>query len=174
MPLLKHAEGYRVRVARKQLKSSAHQAVANTTEVMKSRLPKVITSVATAEPVDTPNEEQPQVSKLASRCFEIEFRDRSWLINVELNDDPSESQWLSVTDVAPSLEKPRYIDIRVSLVHPFMVRFAQENSEDVEALLRVASAIAVAEVLARDSGVKKAGTVRRNINDILRDALSEP
>ena len=60
------------------------------------------------------------------------------------------------------------------MVHPFMVRFAQTDSEDVEALLRVAAAIAVSEVLARDSGVRQAGTVRRNVNDILRDALSEP
>ena len=36
-----------------------------------------------------------------------------------------------------------------------MVRFAQTDSEDVEALLRVAAAIAVAEVLARDAGVRK-------------------
>ena len=60
------------------------------------------------------------------------------------------------------------------MAHPFMVRFAQTDTEDVEALLRVAAAIGLAEVLARDSGVRKAGTVRRNVNDILRDALSEP
>ena len=101
-------------------------------------------------------------------------RERKWTINVELTDDPAEGQWLAVTDVAQSREQPRHLDIRVSMVHPFMVRFAQTDSEDVEALLRVAAAIAVAEVLARDSGVRKAGTVRRNVNDILRDALSEP
>ena len=60
------------------------------------------------------------------------------------------------------------------MTHPFMVRFAQSGTEDLEALLRVAAAIAVGEVLARDSGVRKAGTVRRNVNDLLRDALSEP
>ena len=60
------------------------------------------------------------------------------------------------------------------MTHPFMVRFAQTDAEDVEAVLRVAASIALAEIIARDSGVRKAGTVRRNINDILRDALSEP
>jgi hypothetical protein len=59
------------------------------------------------------------------------------------------------------------------MAHPFMTRFAQSGGEGLEGLLRVAAAIALSEVLARDTGVRKAGTVRRNINDILRDALSE-
>ena len=137
-------------------------------------MPQVIPAIADAEPVDTPAEEMPHTSTLARRRFDIWFRDRKWTINVELTDDPAEGQWLAVTDVAQSLEQPRCLDIRVSMVHPFMVRFAQTDSEDVEPLLRVAAAIAVAEVLARDSGVRQAGTVRRNVNDILRDALSEP
>ena len=173
LPLLKQAEGYRVRVARVQLKTSARHAVDNTAQALESRLPQVIPAVADAEPVDTPAEETPHTSTLASRCFDIQFRDRKWTINVELTDDPAEGQWLGVTDVAQSREQPRRLDIRVSMVHPFMVRFAQADSEDVEALLRVAAAIAVAEVLARDSGVRKSGTVRRNVNEILRDALSE-
>lgn len=174
LPLLKQAEGYRVRVARAQLATSARQAVENTAQALESRLPEVLPAVADAEPVDTPAEETPHTSTLASRRFDVRFRERDWTINVELTDDPAEGQWLAVTDVAPSREQPRRLDIRVSMVHPFMVRFAQTDSEDVEALLRVAAAIAVAEVLARDSGVRKSGTVRRNVNDILRDALSEP
>lgn len=173
LPLLKQAEGYRVRVARAQLKASARQAVANTAQALESRLPQVIPAVADAKPVDTPAKETPHTSTLASRRFDIRFRDRKWTINVELTDDPAEGQWLTVTDVAQSREQPRRLDIRVSMVHPFMVRFAQADSEDVEALLRVAAAIAVAEVVARDSGVRKSGTVRRNVNEILRDALSE-
>ena len=55
-----------------------------------------------------------------------------------------------------------------------MVRFAQADPEELEGLLRVAAAIALAEILARDSGVRGAGTIRRNINDILREVLSEP
>lgn len=174
LPLLKQAEGYRVRVARAQLRTCARQAVENTAQAMQRRLAEVLPAVADAEPVDTPAEETPHTSTLASRRFDIRFREREWTINVELTDDPAEGQWLAVTDMAQSREQPRSLDIRVSMVHPFMVRFAQTDLEDVEALLRVAAAVAVAEVLARDSGVRKAGTVRRNVNDILRDALSEP
>jgi len=174
LPLLKQAEGYRVRVASAQLATTAKQAVTNTTQAMQTRLPEVLPAVAAAEPVDTPTEEAPHESTLASRRFDIRFRDKAWSINVELANDPAESQWLVVSDTAETRKEPRRLDIRVSMAHPFMIRFAQTDTEDVEALLRVAAAIALGEVLARDSGVRKAGTVRRNVNDILKDALSEP
>ena len=60
------------------------------------------------------------------------------------------------------------------MAHPFMVRFAQSDPEELEGLLRVAAAVALAEVLATSSGVRGAGTIRRNVNEILREALSEP
>lgn len=173
LPLLKQAEGYRVRATRAQLVTTAKLAVNNTAQAMAARLPDVLPVVASAEPVDTPVEEAPHTSTLAVRNFDISFRDKIWSISVELIDDPSESQWLTVSDTPETHSGPRKLDLRVSMAHPFMVRFAQRDTEDVEALLRVAAAIGLAEVLARDSGVRKAGTVRRNVNDILRDALSE-
>lgn len=174
LPLLKQAEGLRTRVPRGQIAAAAKQAVTNTAKAMQTKLPGVLPAVADAAPVDTPSVEAPHRSTLASRRFDIDFRDKTWSINVELTDDPAESQWLVASDICETRQTPRRMDIRVSMAHPFMVRFAQTDSEDVEALLRIAAAIALAEVLARDSGVRKAGTVRRNINDILRDALSDP
>jgi hypothetical protein len=174
LPLLKQAENYRVRAGRAQLTTTAKHAVANTTQVMEAKLPGVLPVIADAELAETPAEETIPKSTLANRRFELNFRDKVWSINVELADDPSESQWLALTDTAETRNEPRKLDIRVSMCHPFMVRFAQTDTEDVEALLRVAAALGLAEVLARDAGVRKAGTVRRNVNDILREALSEP
>lgn len=174
LPLLKQAEGFRVLKTRAQLTSLARQAVNNTTQVMQSRLPEILPAIAAAETVDTPEVEAPEISLLAGRQFDIRFRDKDWVISVALTNDPAEGQWVSISDVAETRTEPRRLSIRVSMAHPFMVRFAQTDTEDIEGLLRLAAAIALAEVLARDSGVRKAGTVRRNVNDILRDALSEP
>ena len=66
----------------------------------------------------------------------------------------------------------RTIDVRVSLAHPFMERFAGVSDECIEPLIRIAAALALAEIVARDSGVRGAGTLRRNINKYLRDVLS--
>ena len=174
LPLLRQAEGYRVRPPRPQITRAASEAVSSTTEAMQNRLPAVLPVVADAEPVETPAEEAAPTRTLAGKRFDILFRDKAWAINVELTDDSAESQWLMVNDTASNRDSPRRLNIRVSVAHPFMVRFAQDDTEDLEALLRVAAAIALAEVLARDAGVRKAGTVRRNVNDILRQVLSEP
>lgn len=174
IPLLKQAEGYRVREPVERIKTAAKQAVSNTTQVMETHLPEVLPAIAAAKPVDTPTEEAPQKSPLAGRQFDIRFREKKWSIKVELTNDPAESQWVATSDTPKTHSEPRKLSIRVSMAHPFMMRFAQTDTEDVEGLLRVAAAIALAEVLARDSGVRQAGTVRRNVNDILREALSEP
>lgn len=174
LPLLRQAEGYRVRETRAQLTASAQQAVANTAQDIENRLPQLLPSIVDAALVDTQERETPAKSTLASRSFDVCFRDRDWSIRVELTDDPAVGEWLVVSDTGDRLARPRKMDIRLSMAHPFMVRFAQADAEDVEALLRVAAALGLAEVLARDAGVRHAGTVRRNVNDILRDALSSP
>lgn len=173
MPLLKQAEGYRVRIARAHLIDIAQQAVSNTTHTMEKRLPDIIPLVAEEELVSTPENIEDNGLTLAGRQFDIRIRDKNWSINVELTDEPSVSEWLVVSGTETHSD-PRILRIRVSISHPFMIRFAQNNTEDIEAVLRVAAAIALSEVLARDAGIRQAGTVRRNINEILREALSQP
>jgi hypothetical protein len=148
--------------------------VASTTEAMEARLPEVLPTVADAPTVETPTVVAPAQPTLAGRTFDIQFRERSWSINVQVTNEPAESQWLVVSDSGSGQIGTRTIDIRVGMAHPFMVRFAQADTEELEGMLRVAAAIALAEILARDAGVRGAGTIRRNINDILREALSEP
>ena len=53
-----------------------------------------------------------------------------------------------------------------------MVRFAQINEESLEALLKVAASLAIAEVTARDSGVRNAASIRRNMNEIMLRAFA--
>lgn len=174
LPLLRQAEGYRTRAARSQLVAAAQIAVINATNAMEARLPGVLATVANAATVETSANVVPEQPKLASRRFDIRFRERDWSIQVEITNDPGEIQWLVVSDSGQIKDKLRKIDIRVSMTHPFMIRFAQADAEELEGLLRVAAALALAEVAARDSGVRGSGTVRRNVNEILREALSEP
>lgn len=174
LPLLRQADDYRTLAARNDRKAAAQQAVMKATEAMERALPGVLPRVAAEPPVETRAEALDAQPVLAARELQIRFRDRDWLIRVELTDDPAESQWLSMSD-QPSVDgRPEVIEIRLSLAHPFMVSFAQTDPEDVEALLRVAAGIALAEKLAREAGHRYTGTIRRNLNDILREALSQP
>ena len=106
LPLLKQAEGYRSRAARSQLLAAAQQAVTNTTQAMEARLPTVLPSVADSPQVETPVLEPPEQPKLASRRFDVRFRERDWSIQVEITNDPGESQWLVLSDSGQVLDEP--------------------------------------------------------------------
>jgi hypothetical protein len=171
VPLLRQADNYRALAARADRERAAKEAVAHTAAVLEQELPQTAEIVASHEPVETRTSELDPTPTLASREIKIEFRRETWRIRIELSDDPAESAWLTLSDVDPAGSLDRLIEIRVSYVHPFTVRFAPRGGDDLEALLRVAAALALAETLARRV-VKNAGTVRRNFNEILRDALS--
>jgi hypothetical protein len=171
LPLLKQADAFRALESRSDRARAAQQAVDRTAEAMERDLPAVLPKVADAPPIDTPTQPLPQQSTLAFRELRINFRGECWLIKIELTDEPSEGQWLSISDQPPA-DGSRVIELRVSLAHPFMVRFAQTDPDEVEALLRVAAGLGLAETIARQSGYRYAGTIRRNLNDILREAFS--
>ncbi|RRA49306.1 ATP-binding protein [Acidipila sp. EB88] len=173
LPLLKQAENYRVRESKQQLLRSAQHAVTNTAAAMESRLESVLPQVAGEPPTETGPVIDEVAKPLAQRKFNLKFRDEEWCIVVEVSDDAAESQWLVVRNGVRSPGGPRELQIQMSIIHPFMVRYAQGDSEDVEAFLRMGAALALAEVTAREAGVKGAGTVRRNLNEILSEVLSE-
>jgi hypothetical protein len=173
IPLLRQADSYRALAARADRERAAKEIVERTANVLAQELPKTIDAVAEHQPIETQHTELEPAPTLASREVTLVFKRESWRIRIELSDDPAEGAWLSMSDVGPDVASKRLIEIRVSYLHPFMTRFAPHGSDDLEALLRVAAALALAETLARCyQGVKMAGTVRRNFNDILRDALS--
>lgn len=178
MPLIRQANGYRARSSRAVLQKAIESAVTGTADTMKRTLEPVVQVIAEQPPTDSPPpEELPREGTAAGeREIEINFRGTRWRIVIELRDDPAIGEWLEVGDAAslPQHNQPRTLRLRLSLSHPFMVRFAGADGGSIEPLLRVAAALGLAEVLAREAGVRQAGTVRRNANELLRKSLSEP
>jgi hypothetical protein len=122
------------------------------------------------ETSDAPLDPEPL---LASRQISFPFRGRTWIISIELSEEQGASDWLTVSD-AHTRGDVETLSIRIAMHHPFMVRFAQTERDKVEAMIRIGAAVAVAEKLARNSGVSYAGTVRRNLNEVLREGFSQP
>lgn len=52
-----------------------------------------------------------------------------------------------------------------------MVTYAGTNKLVIEPLLRLAAAIGLAEITAKESGVRHTNTIRRYINSLLKEAL---
>ena len=174
LPLLAQAEGFRIRPKRNQLRQAAEEAVRETAEDVQAMAAEAM-ELASEEAAA---KEQPLARKQRSASLlarqvvrNIQWRSKKWRITIDLTDDAAVGDWLSISgDLAAEAEGR--IGIRLSLAHPFMDRFAGTSGESIEPLLRVAIAIALSEVAARASGVKKASIIRRSVNELLRDCLS--
>lgn len=173
LPLLEQAEGWRTRASRSTLAASAEEAITHTANAMEEHLPRLLPTLTDAAPVDAPNTALPTIPSLASREIALAFRGRTWQVRIEVTEDPADSEWVSVGNVEIAGSGDRRLELRIAAAHPFMVRFAQLDDEAFEAILRIAAAIGIAEIVARDSGISKAGTFRRNVNEILTEALSK-
>ena len=172
-PLLRQCEHYRSLAPKRDRTKAATQGLSRASDAMAASMEDVLPRVANqplTETQTTPLAPQPT---LATRELNFNFRGSPWCIRIELSDDPAESDWLSVSDRGTEGGDADTIEIRVSMAHPFMVAFAQTDPESIDALLRVAAALALGEKLARRAGVRSAGTLRRNLNQILREGLSQ-
>ena len=175
--LLDQAEGHRSRPSRNAVAQKAKAAVERTAAVIHASAPEVIEEEIDSGPVEEPppTELQLPIETTSERTIDLELKGRPWRIIIEITNDPAIGEWVSLSDNQPAHDKDRRVlAVRLSMAHPFSERFLGANGENVESLLRLAAAIALAETTARESGVKQAGTFRRTINELLRDALSRP
>ncbi len=179
LALLKQAEGHRVRPKTEDFIKGADKANERTTETIQKCVPPLIQKQHDLGPETKPvPPELPQAEATASiREIEVEVNSVKWLFRIELATDAAVGDWLSISDAAnqpPAPKGRRLLCLRLSLTHPFMQRYCGTTADKIEPILRIAAALALAETNARDSGVKYAGTIRRNLNDLLRNAFSEP
>jgi hypothetical protein len=174
LPLLRQADLYRVQAARNELAEAAQKAIASAVEAMQATLPHALPGLVAEQPVETDETPLEPEPTLAARELMIHFREQKWLLRIEMTSDPAEGDWLAVSDQPARADGVQVLQIRLSLVHPFMVSFVQADPEAMEVTLRLAAGMALAEKLARGTGVKLAGTIRRNLNELLREALAKP
>ncbi len=170
LPLLRQAENHRVRAATETARSIANQALASTAAAV-ATTGDIVARQTQAEPEDTPDPVSlPPADAMSARVIEVRIRDEIWEVSIELSADESVTEWLSITERQEPSNKTdrRRLGIRMSLTHPFMVSFLDVEGDVIEPLLRLAVAIGLAEVAAREAGAKMAGAVRRNMNELLR------
>ena len=173
LPLLKQADGYRALPPRAALKELATKAIDSTVHALENDLENSLPAIANEPQKETQTEALAKQAFLEKRDLTIDFEGKQWTIIIELTDDPNESEWLQLSDQKGVKDGDAIIEIRVSIAHPFMVRFAQTKPDDMDAMLRVAAGLALSEKLARLKGEKYTATIRHKFNELLLVALSE-
>lgn len=177
LPLLQQAEMHRVRPKKLDIAPAAQIALDATAKVAQAHAGSVLSDHLRPPNADAlPAKLTP--TELAGKArFRLEFKGVEWTVNIDAVLDPAVGPWLEISSRAPKTtrtragEVTRELEIRVSLSHPFMVQFAGVTKEELEPLLRLATAIALAEVAAREAGVSMPGVIRSTVNDLLRHAL---
>ena len=104
--------------------------------------------------------------------FVIELNGINWQVTVEVTNDPGVSEWIRVFDTG-EVQGVRQLGVSLSLANPFMIKFVGSDFDRIKPFVRLAAAIGLAEITARESGVRQAGEMRRNINQLLGDVLSK-
>jgi hypothetical protein len=174
LPILKMAEEYRARTRTTSIVRAAQSAAASTAQAL-GAAQSVIDGQRheQAAPSPLPVSLPVPVETAATKEFNLTFLDQEWIVTIDLANDPAIEDWLDISQNQRS-DRQRLLKIRVNLAHPFMQRFSGASGEQIEPILRVAAALAIAETIARDVGVRLAGTIRQHVNELLRKALSAP
>lgn len=178
LPLISQAEGHRSRTKPAALKPAAEAIVARTSDAIREYVPSVIAhQLESAAPGEAPPAKLPKVNDVTRRSIDIDLRGTVWRVIIEVSADPQVSDWVDLCDAVDDHadgSDVRTIGVRLSLAHPFTERFAGTDPAQLEPLLRIAAALVLAETVARLGGVRKAGAIRHNFNDLLKLALSKP
>jgi hypothetical protein len=106
--------------------------------------------------------------------LQLRFRSEPWVVGIELSYADDQADWLSIRNT-PSITdpEPRQITVRIAMLHPFMSQFPTLDSEGFSAILKIAAAMALAEVEASELADRNPSAVRRFTNEILRNQMSK-
>jgi hypothetical protein len=170
-PLLQQAEKHRVRATEKEYKSTRKALDETASDLEKKVEDAIEKTVNTLKVAESNPPELSETEKILRREFEVRYNKTNWRISIELSYDASLKDLIEVGDHLIS-EKTnekwvRQIGIRLSLTHPFMVEHVGVDNSKIEPILRVVAALGLSEVLAKESGIKTQGEVRRNFNELI-------
>lgn len=180
MNLVDQAEGYRVKQHKRagDLERDAQTATNHVADIVERELAPVLEEETQhpANPPAVPSEiTAPSLSGF-ERTVEVRVSTTVWALTIKASTDPTVSDWLRVGDATkPTIDgtRRRSVQVDVSLVHPFVERFAGAGNENLEVFVRFASAAALAAALSSEAGGKPQFFLH-HLNKLLRDTFAAP
>lgn len=177
LPLIRQGRNYRKPQPKEDRQKVATKGVKEYREnVSNIELQKSITQIINDR---HENDSQPKESdenkvsiekpSLAQISETIKIDDKTWIIELELTDDLSYKEWLTILDEENQEGDIFKLNCRLSLVHPFMSSF---GTDDIQPFIRLAFALAISESLALSSGGGPRH-VRKNLNKMLNTVLGK-
>lgn len=184
LPLIQQAREYRTKSGAKAARKDAAEALRQTADGLRQTTSTArdigvgLKGIAGHAP-ELAGEPQPEPTDVneadrESADVSLQFRGEPWIVRMELSYADDGTDWLSIRN-RPSITdpEPREILVRIAMLHPFMAQFPTLDSDGFSAILKVASAMALAEIAAAELGDHHPSAVRRFTNEILKTHLSK-
>lgn len=177
LDLIDQAEGFRAKLHRKTVEERARKATDVVATVIERDLPDVLEldEDHPAEPALIPFSLPAPELTLTERIINVKtINNNQWRLTVRTVLDPAIGEWLKVGERKQVIEGGitlNQVDVQVSLVHPFVIRFLGPANENVELFIRMAAAFALAFRLGDAAG--RHGYLHY-LNELLRDPFSNP
>ena len=177
LKLLDQAEGHRSRQNRKTIQVQAQTATDHVAEVVEKDVPPVLQKEAMepSQPGPIPESVPKSDLQASERTVFVESGTQYWEVTLRTTVDPAIGQWLRLGDTTRRRHQDRDIrgiTIDVSLAHPFSQQFLGANSENLELMIRFATGVTLALVMAADATGTQPAFALHHLNTLLRDALS--
>ena len=175
--LLAQADNYRALPSKKSIESRAAAATASVADyIEKDVVPLLIEAQSNpSEPPPLPQTLPPSELQASERTVGVNDGNWDWVIIIRTSVDPAREDWVSLAkqeSLKGDADNTRRLVVELSLAHPFSTEFIGANNENVELLLRVATAVCIALVLSEDITGDAPQAVLCHFNDLMRGALS--
>ncbi len=177
MPLLDQAAKYRARKKGEEVRpgfgrealrtTAAALAVDEARKVVADQL-KAPLPVVEPPPVAAP---PGRVVSQQSFHLKVSEKGQDWRVNIELVDTPG-ANWFETT--RRSDENGDQVEVQINLNHPFSEAHLNDNEAALKPLVHVVAALALAEHIARKSGMLYTSRIRGDANELLRSVFSRP
>jgi hypothetical protein len=172
LPLLRQAERYRAREPEPRQREAARKAIESTAAAMQDAIKEDLPERSQDTDGGPSRSELPTPSeRIATKQLEVTYKGQRWLLNVELAEDP-DADWLVLADSGHAVDAPRILGIRVNINNSFMRRFGGTDATETEPILRLAGALALAVIVAREQGLTFTEQLLRHVNQLLRGSLA--
>jgi hypothetical protein len=176
LDLISQAENYRALPTRKSIAERAQAATNAVAKHLQNEVAPLIEAAKNAptKPAAIPNQLPVDQLQASEKQVTINDGEWEWIVTIRTSVDPAREPWLSISnhEHVDGSENVRNVEIDLSLAHPFSSEYLGANNENVELLLKMATAVCVSLLLSQDMTGESPDSVLHHLNYLLRGALT--
>jgi len=107
------------------------------------------------------------------RALSLDIAGVAWQVEISLDHDEGATEWIEVAAASVGEFDGRKLQVKIAMAHPFSRQFLGNGDGSIEAVLRLAAGLAIAEAIANKDGVRFATRIRTSLNDLLLLGLAD-